>query len=206
MLIGRNSPSWSTGTQPWKIRQSSRTRYIEPWRHEVVHVLPELLAGQERVAEAVHAAPFLGRQLVGIGRVDRRQVRVAQRIAARRRPRWSPSAWSIRCSSRRCSISHCGLRAIICPSSLNCMIAAAFCIRATIRSGRMPLALGHEAGRRIVGVDGPGQVLQRRERDAVALVELAEPPVAERDAQHVADQRLVAEAAPRARPRRGCPR
>ena len=144
--------------------------------------------------EAVHAAPLLGRERVGVGRVDRRQVRVASAGSGRRRPRWCPPAWSMRWSSRRWSISHCGLRAITCPSSLNCMTAAAFCIRATSRSGRRPLALGHEAGRGVVGVDGAGQVLQRRERDAVPLVELAEPAVAERDAEDVADQGLVAEA------------
>jgi len=37
-------------------------------------------------------------------------------------------------------------------------------------------------------------VLQRSERNAVPLVELAEPPVAERDAEDVADQGLVAQA------------
>ena len=54
-----------------------------------------------------------------------------------------------------------------------------------------PAGLGLEMSGRIVGVDGPDQMLQRRERDAVAFVELTEAPVTERDSQDVADQGLM---------------
>ena len=145
----------------------------------------------------------------------RRSMQAAPPRRARRgRPgRWSGSACRAAGSGRRRSRSslrrgRCGaaggggpspirgLRAIICPSSLNCMTAAAFCIRATSTSGRMPSPLGMKCVGGVVGVDRAGQVLQRRERDAVPFVELAEPAVPQRDAQDVADQRLVAEAGP----------
>ncbi len=55
-------------------------------------------------------------------------------------------------------------------------------------------ALALKAGRRVVGVHLARQLLERLQRDAVAFFELGEPAVAQGNAQHVADQRVVPEA------------
>src|SRR6184192_1009677 len=61
-----------------------------------------------------------------------------------------------------------------------------------------PLRL--EALRRVVAVNVAREFFERRDDDAVALFELREPPIAQRDSQHRSNERGVAEA--RAYPRR----
>src|SRR6185503_2439297 len=91
-----------------------------------------------------------------------------------------PLALSMRWSRHRCSSPYSGCRRQSWPSSLNWMIAIAFCIRA-MRSGSRSLALHGEALGGVVAVDGAGQLLRGRHGDPVALLELGEAAVAERD-------------------------
>ena len=117
-----------------------------------------------------------------------------------RRDRRCPPARSIRCSRRAMlQLPVRALRRISCPSSLNCMIAMAFCIRASSSESRRPSPLRLEALGGVVAVDLARQLLERRDRDAVALLELREPAVAQRDAHHRRDRRLMPET--RAHPR-----
>ena len=77
-----------------------------------------------------------------------------------------------------------------CPSSLNCMIAIALCMRDQLHR---PQALGLriEELRGIVLVNGVSQILQRRQRNAVSLVNLRDASIAQRKSHHRAEQRVI---------------
>ena len=144
--------------------------------------------------QAVQAGLLLGRERVGVGRVERREVRVVERVADAVDGDGPPRRGRSGGRSRRWSSSHSGLRAIDLAFELELHDRDGLLHPGDEQVGPQPSPLGTEARRGVVGVDRPGQVLQRVEGDAVALFELGEPAVAERDAQHVADQGLVAEA------------
>ena len=124
-----------------KIRWSSRSRYMDPFatmncmcsdsfcefrnecRRRSMHACSSR-RGEKRIKDSAH-------------RSSENADPAGHR--SRHRPRLFRFSRSSRCNNRRCSSFHCGLRSITCPSSLNCMIAAAFCMR----SRSLPSAAFH---------------------------------------------------------------
>ncbi len=161
---------------------------------EPAHLPPERRAVAERLHQPIHAHALVLGQGVRIAcEVDRREARVEQRV--------------------RLSVDGDGpgrgvdaVQELPVPEAVLGVAAARLPFELPLDDGHRflharhrervakPLAFHLEPRRRVVAVDGPGELLDRSHRDAEALLELPEAPVAERDAEHRGDERLLTKA------------
>ncbi len=156
--------------------------------HDEEHVLPETLAGDEGLAEAVEAGVFFVRESVGIGGVDGGEMGVFEGVGFSID---GDGAVLVIDEVEETAVFHVplGVAGDDLAGELELEDGNGFVhFGDEVFIGKVSFAFGVEAGCGVVGVDGFGKLGEGGEEDAVAFLELPEAEVAEGNAKDGGDE------------------
>jgi hypothetical protein len=150
------------------------------------YVFPKPGAGEKRLLQTIHAGALGSGQFVRICRIDGGEVGIKQRmdhaLNLDRTRRWIDSVQQVAAPHFPLGMTTTDLALELELDDRNCLLHLRH-QQIVAQSG----AARRESCGRVARIDFARQFFERRDDQAVALFELREPPVAQRDAQHRGD-------------------